>query len=222
MKAIKLLFSTLFLLAFSFTNAQVSESERSMAGGVYPALSIVIPDTDDKNVAKWWKDFMKENKTKAKKVKKSSEVMSEGFRDVDINGTGDITLYARTDESGSDAEQIVWFDLGDNYLSAADGAKYQAAEKFMMRFGLYVTKRKTQLELKAEEKELKGFEGDLVKLGKDNKTYHKKIEDAKKLIAEMEENIVQNLKDQEVKQKEIEVQKEVVKEVKKRLEDLKM
>lgn len=221
MKNVKLLSFLLFLLTYSFANAQVSESERSMTAGVHPALSIVIPDTDSKNVAKWWKDFMKDHKAKAKKVKKGDEMMSEGFKEVDINGASAMTLYARTESSGSDAEHIVWFDMGDGkYLSAGDGAAYVAGEKFMLRFGLYVTKRKTQLELKAEEKELKGVEGDLVKLGKQNENYHKKIEDAKKLIAEMEDNIVQNLKDQEGKQKEIELQKEVVKEVKKRLSDL--
>jgi len=222
MKKVKLLLSTLFLFVFTISNAQVTESERSMTVGVYPALSIVIPDTDDKDVAKWWKDFMKEQKVRTKKVKKGNEMVSEGFRDIDINGVSDITLYARTDESGSDTEQIVWFNSGDSYVSAADGEQYEGCEKLMMRFGLYVTKRKTERELKAEEKELKGFEVGLVKLGKENKTYHKKIEDAQKLIAEMEANIEQNVKDQENKQKEIELQKSAVENVKKRLADLKL
>ena len=166
-------------------------------------------------------DFMKDMDAKAKKVKKGDEMISEGFKDVEINGVTPINVYARTEESGNDAEQIVWFDLGNGqYLKTGDGAAFQAGEKFMMRFGLYVTKRKTEIELDQEEKTLKGLDKDLTNLGKDNENYHKKIEEAKKLIAEMEQNIVDNLKDQESKKKEIEMQQAVIEEVKKRLAEL--
>ena len=151
-----------------------------MTGGVYPALSIVLPDVRSKDVEKWWKDFMKDMDAKAKKVKKGDEMISEGFKDVEINGVTPINVYARTEESGNDAEQIVWFDLGNGqYLKTGDGAAFQAGEKFMMRFGLYVTKRKTEIELDQEEKTLKGLDKDLTNLGKDNENYHKKLKKPK-------------------------------------------
>ena len=172
MKQYKLLFIGLLSLVFATVNAQVSDGERSMINGVQPALSIVIPNTDDKDVAKWWKDYLKDYKGKAKKVKKGDEFLAEGVKIVDINGANPIDIYGRTDESGNDAEQIVWFDLGGgNYLNSASG-NYSGGEKFMLQFGLFVTKKKTELELKAEEKTQKGLEADLKKLEKDNESYH--------------------------------------------------
>lgn len=220
MKLVKLFFITILIFASNFSNAQISESERSMVMGVKNAIILDIPDTDDKLVEKLWKSYMKDAGGKVKKVKKADETMAEGVKLVDIGGSDPVNVYSRTDNAGNDAEHIVWFDLGNSFLTSGDGGKYQEAEKFMMGFGLYVTKAKIQMELDAEEKKMKGLQGDMKKLKKDNDNYHKQIEKAKELIAKMEANIEQNVKDQESKTKEITVQDGVIEAVKKRLKDI--
>ena len=222
MNLLKYAFIAMLAIGTTTGFAQINESERSMStGGVFPALSIVIPDTDDKDVMKWWKNYMKDQDHKVKRVRKGDELMTEGVKDVEMNGVTPITYFARTEEAGEDTEHIVWIKLGeDDYLNAGDGAAYQAGAKMMLRFGLYVTKRKTEIALKEQERLLKDFENDLTRLGKDNKNYNDKIDDAKKLIGKMEANIEQNLKDQEKKQQEIEMQKEIILDTKKRLSEL--
>lgn len=211
MKNLRFLTVFLLLLVYNFSQAQIEESERSMVAGVFPALSIVLPDTDDKDAEKWWKTYLKEMDAKTKKVKKSDEYMTEGFRDVHINGVKLINLYARTEEMGNDAEHIVWFDLGDGNFLSKDKVTpevYEAAQKFMLRYGLHISKKKVEIELKGEEKTMKGFENDLSKLGKQKETYHKKTADAKQLIIDMNAALEQNAKDQETTSAAIETEED--------------
>jgi len=216
MKNVKLLSSILFLFVYTISNAQVTESERSMTGGVYPALSVILPDTDDKAAEKWWKTYLKEisPKSKTKKVKKGDEYLTEDFRDVHINGVNLINVYARTEEVGNDAEQIVWFELDSgSYLSkdSVSQESYEAAQKFMLRYGLHISKKKTEIELKGEEKTMKGFESEMSKLAKQKETYHKKTADAKQLIIDMNTAAEQNKQDQEAVQNEIDTEKDTKK-----------
>jgi hypothetical protein len=223
MQNLKLLFTGLFLFMYTFSQAQVEESERSMVAGVYPALSIVLPDTKDKDAEKWWKTYLKEMNAKTKKVKKADEYMTEGFRDVHINGVKLINLYARTEGMGNDSEHIVWFDLGDGNFLSKDKVTpevYEAAQKFMLRYALHISKKKTEIELKGEEKTLKGFENDLSKLGKQKESYHKKTADAKQLIIDMNLALEQNAKDQEATQQSIDAEEDE-KELKSLKNDLK-
>lgn len=225
MKSVKLFSAILFLLVYTISNAQVTESERSMTGGVYPALSVVLPDTDDKNAEKWWKTYLKEidSKSKTKKVKKGDEYLTENFRDVHINGVKLMNLYARTEEMGNDAEQIVWFELSNGSFLSKDSVSqeaYEAAQKFMLRYGLHISKKKTEIELKGEEKTMKGFENELSKLAKQKETYHKKTADAKQLIIDMNTAVEQNKKDQEATQAEIDAEQDA-KELKSLKNDLK-
>lgn len=209
MKNLKLLSTCLFLFIYTFSNAQVDESERAMIAGVYPALSIVLPDTKDRDAEKWWKTYLKEMNAKTKKVKKSDEYITEGFRDVHINGVKLINLYARTESLGNDSEQIVWFDLGDdNFLSKEKVTPevYEAAQKFMLRYALHISKKKTEIELKGEEKTMKGFESDLARLAKQKETYHKKTADAEQLIIDMNLALEQNALDQEATNRAIEIE----------------
>ncbi|MFT5747191.1 MAG: hypothetical protein ACI920_002573 [Saprospiraceae bacterium] len=211
MKKLKLLSTFLLLFVYTFSYAQVEESERSMIAGVFPALSIVLPNTDDKDAEKWWKTYLKEMDAKTKKIKKSDVYLTESFRDVHINGIKLINLYARTEEVGDDAEHIVWFDLGDgNFLSedTVSQKSYEAAQKFMLRYGLHISKKKTELELKGEKKTMKGFENGLSRLAKQNETYHKKTANAKQLIIDMNAALVQNADDQESTKQAIETEED--------------
>ena len=211
----------IFIFALGFSTAQISEGDRSMVNGIQNALSIDLPDADDKMVKKVWKIFLKQYDTKPKKVKDGDELICDDVIMYDIGGSNSIDLYSRIDEGKNHTTFITWFDLGGAYLNSSDHRDaYKEAEKILLRFALDVMKTVINEELEDEEDNLKKVETKLSKLKKDNKKYHNEIEKAKEKIARMEKNIIKNEADQEKTVAEIKKQQEIVNKVKKKLDDL--
>lgn len=213
--------AVLLLMGAVRLQGQITESTRSMNMGSQNALILEIPNADDKLVEKWWKQYMKDYDAKTKRVKGSDEELSD---DADIPGIGagnTVDVYSLTERSGNGVRQVVWFDLGGAFLSSQmHGDRYVEGEKFMMRFGLYVTKEMIQIELKEEEKRMKDLESDLKKLQRDNEKLHEDIADYERRIEEAKAGIEQNLLDQKAREKDIESQQNVIEEVKKKLSEL--
>lgn len=217
----KLLISQIFaftLLFIPFSNGQVSEDDRAMSQGLYNAVIIDLPQTEVKFAEKCWKDYIKEFKGKTKKNRKADEFVTE---ECQINGLGEsnyFTMYARADETGDDVEIKMWVQYeADDFLSSGTYPdRYAEAEKFMIRYGLYVAKEKTRLEMEEEEKRLKKMEQTLKKLERDNDRYHREIENARDRIAKAESSIEENIIQQDKAKQEIDDQKDAVKEVTKR------
>jgi len=221
MKQIKLLF-VLFLFSFTL-QAQISEEARAMVKGMNNALVLELPDAEAKLVKKWWSSYMKDHDARPKRVKGADELLSAGAEIIGIGGSAGVDVYSRLDQIGSTTINTVWFDLGGErgYVSSSlQESKYIEAEKFLMRFALYVTKEKIQIELAQEEKEMKRLNNDLTKLEKENTSYHREIEQAKERIKRAEANIVTNLENQEKAKDNITNQQEVLEEVKRRLSEL--
>jgi hypothetical protein len=221
MKQIKLLL-ILFVFPF-FLQAQISEELRNMVKGMNNALVLELPDTEERLVKKWWASYMKDYDSRPKRVKGGDELLSAETDIVAIGGSGGVDVYSRLEQVGAMTINTVWFDLGEGegYLSSTDdSSKYVEAEKFLMRFALYVTTEKIKLELIEEEKEMKQLRNDLTKLEREKTSYEREIEQAKERIKRAEANIVTNLENQDKAKGEIDNQKEVVEEVKKRLSEM--
>jgi len=221
MKQIKLLL-ILFVFPF-FLQAQITEEPRSMVKGMNNALVLELPDTEERLVKKWWASYMKDYDAKPKRVKGGDELLSTGADIIAIGGSGGVDVYSRLDQIGTTTMNTVWFDLGEgnSYVSSnGDSGKYVEAEKFLMRFALYVTKEKIKLELIAEEKEMKQLTNDLAKLEREKTSYDREIEQAKERIKRAEANIVTNLENQDKAKDDIENQKETIEDVKRRLSEM--
>ena len=203
-----------------FLSAQISEESRSMSQGVNNALVFELVNTNEKLVSKLWRDYMRDFDGKPKRVKGYDEMLSD---DADIPGIGagnTVDVYALIEESGEDVILTTWFDLGGAYLnSATHGDRYVEGEKFLMRFGLYVTKEMIKLELEAEKERLSELEKDLDKLKRDNERLHDIIADAERQIEEAKAGIEVNLQEQDGKTKDIDAQHKVVEQVKAKLEE---
>ncbi|MEN0005553.1 MAG: hypothetical protein AAF798_15495 [Bacteroidota bacterium] len=218
--------SVLFLaLLLSFSQlliAQVDQENRKMSQGVHPALTMMLPAVDAKDVDDVWKDYVKDfYDTKTKRIRKTDEYFSDDAEITAIGGSNTVDLYATFDEVGEDTEMCLWVDLGGAFLASAEHPnRYAEAEKMMLRFGIEVAKFQTNEELEAEEKKLKKIQSELSKLERANKRYHKNIEEAKERIKKAEENIVENEQSQEATKKLIEEQLKAVELVKKKLSDL--
>lgn len=221
MKQIKLL---LFLFAIPlFLQAQITEEQRSMINGVNAALVLELPDTEERLVKKWWSSYMRDYDSRPKRVKGSDELLSAGADIIAIGGSGGVNVYSRLEQIGATTINTVWFDLGEEmgYLSSiGDSGKYIEAEKFLMRFALYVTKEKIQIELAEEEKEMKQLTNDLTKLEREKTSYEREIEQAKERIKRAEANIITNLDNQEKAKDDIDNQQETIEDVKKRLNEM--
>lgn len=218
----KSLFTTLLILFLSIAAfGQVKERMESMSLGSQNALVLTIPQTDQKLVEDTWVEFTKDEfNNKAKWDRKTKEFFCD---DVDIRtlGPNTVDVHAQVSQRGSDAEMIVWFNLGGAFLSSRMHRDlYPEAEKIMMRFGLAVAAAKTELELKEEEKNLKQLERELDRLQKDNERFHKDIEKAQEAIKEAEKSIAENEVGQENMREQIRAQEKLIEEVKKKLKDL--
>ncbi|MEM8526725.1 MAG: hypothetical protein AAGG68_18945 [Bacteroidota bacterium] len=188
----------------------INEGMQLMSAGSNNALTMAIPGADKKKVEHVWKEFSKDFKARTKRDRKSGMYFSDDAKLRSLSGN-DIDVYARFDEGGSGTVATVWFDLGGAYLaSETHESSYEEAEELMTRFANAVGKSMAEDNVHDQEKILKGMNKELDKLEKDQDTYHKKIEEAKALIAEMEGNIKQNEKDQENKKVEIQKQEDVI------------
>lgn len=197
----------------------VQESMQLMADNSRNGLSMAIPGATQKKVEAVWKEFSKDFKSKARKDRKTDLYFSDDAKLSDISGNT-VDLYAKFEGGGTGTVATLWFDLGGAYLASETHAEqYEEAEELMKDFANAVGRSMAEDNVKDQEEVLKNLDKDLKRLEKDNEKYHDKIEDAKKLIAEMEANIEQNLKDQEAKQKEIEGQKETIDKAKDKVKD---
>ena len=159
---------------------------------------------------------------KAKKQKKSSEWYSQGAKIESVNSENPVNVTAKVDENSTGATLTLWIGMSeDMYVSsAAFPNDYAGAENFLNEYSKEVNRALTKIELEDEEKKLKNLKKELTKLERQNKGYHKDIEDAKKRIAKAEQNIETNLKEQEEAGSEIDEQIKAVEKVRKKLQDI--
>jgi len=222
-----LLFSLTFLLLLVFAGnaaleAQVSSQRMTMSRGSNDAMILELPTADEKLVSKLWPNWLKDNyKVRSKKVKKTkSEYQALNFSIPGVSTGGKVDLYSMTRTSGGGSELTIWIATTDGYVSPELGSeRYIEAEKMLMRFALAVSRAQIELDIEAQEKELKDLEKDLDRLRKDKDKYEKNIADAERAIEEARNNIETNLDDQDNKGKEIEQQIEKIEATKRKLKD---
>ncbi len=193
---------------------QIMESSKVMSKGDHNALTVTLPDTEEKVVTKEWEDFIKSYKGKLRKIKKSSEIFADDARLEDIsNNTVDV--YALVNQRGDDTELTVWYDLGGAFLtSETHPKKYLSAQKMLNKFSGIVSKTYVANMLQEEEKKLKNFEGVLKDIDKSREDSVKDIAKFEKKIEEAKANIEACKSKAEQASKDIEAQKKVVKQVK--------
>lgn len=197
----------------------VQEDELAMSKGANNAITITLPGANAKKAASVWKSYAKSFRAKTKKVKGRNEWLSDDARLPDVSENS-IDVYATFDEAGDGSRATVWMDLGGAYLSSREhNSGYGGAVEMLEEYAKEVGKSVAEDQLKQEEKALKALEKEMDRLKRNNETYHRKIDEAKKLIAEMESNIKQNVQDQDKKNAEIETQLDTVKKAEDRVRE---
>lgn len=188
--------------------AQVKSDTRTMVAGPQPCLTITLPDTDPKFAQSEWKEYMKPY-GRLGSVKGSKEMIVE---DIHINAIGDgslIKVYNLAEESVDGTRMIVWFDIGDGYLTETD-SNYHIAEDFLLKFAHTVKVNLVAMDLEAQEKILEKLESNMASLKRQNDNLNETIENSKSNINEAEIGIPMNETHQENTRSEIEAQRDNV------------
>lgn len=215
MKNVALLLA--LLLTSCLTAQEVLQKKSTMSLGSQHAYYVEIEGANNDLLEDSWKAYMKEF-GKMNQNKKAKEFVSENVTVHLINGSSPVTIYARFDEGKGTGTAFVWVDMGTGFANPEDfSAQNKGVETFMQDFWVLARKNVIKKELETEEKKLKNFEKDLIKLENKNKDYHSEIEKAKLKIIENEKNIEVNIKDQEAKRSEIELQKTAVQTIAEKL-----
>lgn len=212
----------IFLIAFAvlftsnvFAQISVNEQKKNMSKGMNTAYILTFPEVETKTVEKAWKSFMKDYKAKPKLDKKTGEYFSDNAK-IKSMSNNVVDVYSTLSKNvDSDTEMSVWFDLGGAYVNSETHPDQSAiVNEMLMRFSFESSKELAEAVIKAEEKQLGKLNGDLKKLGKDNKNYQEEIIKAEEKIAAMRAAIETNLIDQKTKKEEIKTQEGVLNEVK--------
>ena len=212
----RILIICILSLVFTTTEAQITENAKSMSAGMKNALVLELPGVNDAFVEKLWKKYIKALGGKTKKNR--SEWFTDNALLASVGGSNTIDIYMSPEELGPDINMNVWFDLGGAYLNSEEHPnRYVEAEKYLMRFALFMAKEKTQLELESQEKTMGKTESMLKRLERDNERYHRDIEVAKEKIRSSEGNIETNLVEQEETRKLIEAQLAAIEKVRAKL-----
>lgn len=216
---IKSLLIAFTLIWSQISIAQITEGGKSMSQGYENSLTLEMPNIDAGFGDKLWKKYIKGFGGKTKKSK--SEWFTDDTQISGIGGANTIDIFMQSNESGEDLELAVWFDLGGAYLNSSEHPDaYLEAEKFLMRFALFVAREKTNVELDTENKAMSKLESLLKRLERDNERYHREIELAKEKIRQNESNIETNIVEQEETRKLIELQIQQLEKIKQRLAEL--
>ncbi|MEL6863223.1 MAG: hypothetical protein AAFP19_02340 [Bacteroidota bacterium] len=213
MKSLTLLF--VFTLAslnlFAQNDAQIVEAQLKMSQGENNAYTLLIKDSNAKELEKSWSKFMKRYKGKTKKDKKSGEYFTDNATIKEMS-SNTVDVYARFNQEGKNTELTLWYDLGGAYLSSdRHEDKSPMANKMLNQFNNEVVKNSIKVTLAGQEKVLKSLNGDMKNLEKQQNSLEDEIAKCEKKIEEAKKKLAQNAKDQSAKAGEIKAQQTTVK-----------
>lgn len=202
---------------------QVRESAQNMSQGSKNALVVELPNVPAKVAENVWKDFIKGFKGTAKKDKKTDEWFVDNALVVNVNGSDPIDMYFKLTENNNATSAALWIDMGNIYLSSNEGLnpKFVAAEKLLQEYALAVQTQNAQIQLDAQNDELKKMDKQQRTLEKDLKNLQEDIERYKQRITKAEADIVTNNKQQTEQKAKIDNQKKLVEELEKKVAQLK-
>lgn len=217
-----ILFFFTFSLVWSFSDAQVMESSKTMSKGAQSSISIEIPDVNPELTEDVFKDYFKNYRGKTKKDKKLNEWFSDDAKVPAIANGAPIDIYSKIEGAGSKTMVTMWVDLGQGFISSGTyPGEYAAATKLLTDFGKQVRISSAENDLAAMDKDAKKLDNDLKRLKRDNDDLHKEIDKCNDKIKQAQNDIVKNEDDQKAKQKAIVDQSSKMDQAKAKLADLK-
>jgi hypothetical protein len=210
------LFLVASLTMYSLTSGQAREVTLQMSMGNQSGITIAIPEAESRDIEKIWKKYTKDY-GKLIKVKKTDELVIQNASIPSILPNMPLDMYSVIEDYGI----TVFIDLKPGFINSTDHPDaFNNAKSFMQNFANEVQRELITAELEKEQDELKKLNRKINDLVKDNKSYHKDIEDARERIKKAEANIINNEKDQELTKAQIITQSKTVANIQGKLNNI--
>lgn len=203
-----LLFCSVLGTALTAQGFQVQEMPKKMSQGVNNALVFTLENINEGAAQDIFEDFMKKNKAKIRKARKTKNLFADNARIEAIsNNTVDVYANFEQDKQRNDLTISLWFDLGGAYLSSdLDQRQFSEAINMIQEYRLTLEEELAKEDFKLQRQVMKVLEKDLKKLEKEEESYKADIKKAEELIAELKLKIEQNLKEQAAKKEAMQTQ----------------
>jgi len=195
---------------------EIEQGAKANSSGIHNAYSIEILNADKKVVDKAWKSLMKSYKGKTKYNRKEAELGTTSAKVTEL-GSAAYSVKASIEQRGDNVVVHSWFEGTDGYIDTSSTSEDAGVQELLNAFAVNVRKEMVKVELDMQEKVLKQSESELAKLKRQNDSYHKDIEIAKRKIAQAEQNIIENEAAQEIAVAKIDGQRSIVESVRQRL-----
>ena len=207
-----LFLSILLTISVSAQRISATEGTENVGGGLNPALSVTIYETDESTIQKEWKSLMK--KQDAKVSRSGDETFADNALMKDVS-SDTLDIYAKTKKDGDGIKLSVAMHSGGQFLTASkNSGEFSRMKKVMEEFARRLTKESIMEQHKEAEKVYDKNVRHQQDLVKENEDLHRDIEHYKDKIQKAEEDIKKNLQAQENAKKAIEKQKQVVDAIK--------
>ena len=174
------------------------EENENLGGGVNPAVSVIVYETDESTVQKEWKSLMKKNDGKVSESHGASVAKNVLMKDL---GRDTLTVYSRADKADEGIKLIV---------SVSPESEMPGFKRIMEDFARRLTKESIADQQKDAEKELDKEERNLTRLVRDNSDLHNDITKYNDKIKKAEDDIKDNLKKQDDEKKMIDAKRKVL------------
>lgn len=171
-------------------------------------FSILLEKVDLKTVSKLWKKKLKKSKGELEGESANLSVVGGNFSAINSNP---LDVVSTMKVVGAGVELFAGFNTEEGPITAADHPdQAQAIDEMLNDFALVFEKKRLEDAYGAEKKMLNGLESDMKKLVRKKESLESEIEKCKRIIADSEHNIEENLKEQERKKAEVAAQKVAV------------
>lgn len=176
-------------------------------------VSLDIPEADGEIVRKAWSKKIR-NKTKYK-IQSDSYGISIASTVIDRISSSPINVYSTVNDSDYGVRIVAGFEEDSVIIQdGANNGRFEDVKQFMRDFGVEQYKVAVKGQIKGHNKTMKGMEGDLGKLQKENEKMHKTIKNYELDIINAEKSIDENLLDQDRLILAIQDQKKVIEPLK--------
>lgn len=206
--------AAIIMLPVQAQKTKVSESVEKIGDGKNNCLVVTITGANEDDVAKAWKDKMKDTGGKIS-GKKEMFVDDASLPSVSSNT---IDIYSVIEEKDGNVRFMVAFNLGGAYLNSKEHSSgYKSAEKMIYDFAVSQAKSAVEKKIEAQKDVISKTTKNIENLTKDNEKLAKDIEDYKKRIEDAEKSIEKNKSDIETGNKDLEDQNKALKDLEKNL-----
>ncbi|MFI5149678.1 MAG: hypothetical protein ACHQRM_08085 [Bacteroidia bacterium] len=202
-------FLLLILPASAQKKIKVEEEKASLGGGKNSALSVIIYEADENDIAKGWKSVMKGYGGKVSS--KDGAYMADNVVIKDLSNNTNDVYYKIEKITETEHKLVIAVNLGGAFMNATDhSTQTNYFKKMMLDFANKTSNDAIADQLKDAQKALSKLESQQTSLEKDQDGLKRDIENYKNKIKTAEDNIKKNETDQSKKKSEIEAQKKVV------------